>query len=217
MANAAVAAVKKGCELYKEIKGATGNVKEVLDDLKKQFLKNPAPTNAEKIQYNEEVLRVQAVAKTDPGDAVSQIGDNLGTFFDALGNIQKLHDEEERKAHEVYKGDESIGKRALQRVLIRSRLDIMYAELREMMVYQTPPELKDLWTRCEKMWTQIVEEQKAAHAEETRRLQAERLHRFRRKNRIKENAVWVGAILFVVAWYAGVLILLRTSHTFLGY
>ena len=37
MANAAVAAVKKGCQLYKDIKGAAGNVKEVLDDLDKQF------------------------------------------------------------------------------------------------------------------------------------------------------------------------------------
>ena len=217
MANAAVAAVKKGCELYKEIKGAAGNVKEVLDDLKKTFQKNPNPTNAEKIQYNEEVQRVQRVAKTDPADAVSQIGDNLGTFFDALGNIQKLHDEEERRSHEVYKGDDSIGKRALQRVLIRSRLDIMYAELREMMVYQTPPELKDLWTRCEKMWQQIVEEQKIAHANETRKLQAERLKRFKRINRNKENAAWVGAILFVLAWYIGILFLLQMTHTFRGY
>jgi len=33
-ANAAVAAVKKGCQLYKDIKNASGDVKEVLDDLK---------------------------------------------------------------------------------------------------------------------------------------------------------------------------------------
>ena len=217
MANAAVAAVKKGCQLYKDIKGATGNVKEVLDDLKKQFAKKENPTNAEKQQYNEEVQRVQQVAKADPSDAITMIGDHLGTFFDALGNIQKLHDEEERKSHEVYRGDESVGKRALQRVLIRSRLDILYAELREMMVYQTPPELKDLWTRCEKMWQQIVEEQKIAHAEETKRLQAERLRKYKSKNKLKENITWVGAILFVVVWYAGVLVLLRTSHTYLGY
>jgi hypothetical protein len=37
MANAAVAAVKKGCQLYKDIKGAAGEVKGVLKDLDDQF------------------------------------------------------------------------------------------------------------------------------------------------------------------------------------
>ena len=51
MANAAVAAVKKGCQLYKDIKGAAGNVKEVLDDLDKQFHdlhKDKPPTPGQK-------------------------------------------------------------------------------------------------------------------------------------------------------------------------
>ena len=40
LANGAVAAVKKGCQLYKDIKGAAGDVRGVLDDLEKQFKKN---------------------------------------------------------------------------------------------------------------------------------------------------------------------------------
>ena len=39
LANGAVAAVKKGCQLYKDIKSAAGDVKGVLDDLDKQFSK----------------------------------------------------------------------------------------------------------------------------------------------------------------------------------
>ena len=35
-ANAAVAAVRKGCELYKEIKSVAGEAKDVIDDLKQQ-------------------------------------------------------------------------------------------------------------------------------------------------------------------------------------
>ena len=37
LANGAVQAVKKGCELYKEIAGAAGDVKGVLKDLEEQF------------------------------------------------------------------------------------------------------------------------------------------------------------------------------------
>ena len=39
LANTAVAAVKKGCQLYKDIKGAAGDVKAVLKDLDEQFSK----------------------------------------------------------------------------------------------------------------------------------------------------------------------------------
>ena len=39
LANTAVAAVKKGCQLYKDIKSAAGDVKGVLKDLDDQFHK----------------------------------------------------------------------------------------------------------------------------------------------------------------------------------
>lgn len=76
-ANAAVAAVKKGCELYKEIKGAAGEVKEVLDDLKEQYNKIVDPTPVQKQQYHAEVQRVQEIAKADPNDVYTNIGNQL--------------------------------------------------------------------------------------------------------------------------------------------
>ncbi len=62
------------------------------------------------------------------------------------------------ESKKVYKGDESIGRRALRRVLIRSRLDSMLASIREEMVYNAPPELGSLWSKFEAMWKQINEE-----------------------------------------------------------
>lgn len=215
-ANAAVAAVKKGCQLYKDIKGAAGEVKDVLDDLKSQFQKIPNPTNAQKIQYNEEVQRVQEIGRSDPNDVFLQIGNDLGALMDAYDAIGKAFIEQEAKAKEIYTGTESVSKRALNRVIIRSRLDAMLAELRETMVYKAPPELGDLWTKYEKMWKQIVAEQDEAHKRETQRLQIEAVKNRRLRRKRKEEAVWVGAILFVVAWYVGVLLLLRTSHTYRG-
>ncbi len=44
-ANTAIAAAKAGCKLYKDIKNAAGDVKDVLDDLKKQFAAKPNPSN----------------------------------------------------------------------------------------------------------------------------------------------------------------------------
>jgi methyl-accepting chemotaxis protein len=216
-ANAAVAAVKKGCQLYKDIKGAAGEVKDVLDDLKSQFGKIKNPTNAQKIQYNEEVQRVQEIGKADPNNVFVQIGNDLGALMDEYDKIGKVFIQQEAEAQQVYKGTESIGKRALMRVIIRSRLDAMVAELREMMVYKAPPELGDLWTKYEKMWKQIIIEQDEAHKRETAKIQIEAARQRRLARKRKEEAVWVGAILFVVAWYAGLLVLLRLSQTYRGH
>lgn len=214
MANGAVAAVKKGCELYKEIKGAAGDVKEVLEDLKIQFSKIQNPSNAQKIQYNEEVQRVQEIAKADPNDTITLIGDHLGKFFDAYDQIENLFWEQEQQAHEVYTGEDSVSKRALQRVLIRTRLEQMQSDIREEMIYRTPPELKDLWTRFEKMREQVLKEQSIAKQEQYKKLQIAKANRRRAIRKMKEDALWVGAILFVMAWYIGVLILIRTSQTY---
>jgi hypothetical protein len=213
-ANAAVAAVKKGCQLYKDIKGAAGEVKDVLDDLKTQFGKIQNPTNAQKIQYNEEVQRVQEIGRADPNDVFIKIGNDLGVLMDEYDKIGKVFIQQEAEAQQVYTGTESIGKRALMRVIVRSRLDAMLAELRETMVYKAPPELGALWTKYEAMWKQIVIEQDAAHKRETVRLQIEASRR-RRAARIKrEYATWFGAIFFVVVWLLAVLHLLRESLTY---
>jgi hypothetical protein len=216
-ANAAVIAVKKGCQLYKDIKGAGGEVKEVLDDLKSQFGKIKSPTNAQKIQYNEEVQRVQEIGRADPNDVFIKIGTDLGALMDEYDKIGKVFLQQEAEAQQVYTGTDSVGKRALIRVIIRSRLDAMFAELREMMVFKAPKELGDLFTKYEAMWKQIIIEQDEAHKRETAKMQIEAARQRRLARKRKEEAVWVGAILFVVAWYVGVLLLLRLSQTYRGH
>ena len=160
--------------------------------------------------------RVQEIGKADPNDVFIKIGNDLGALMDAYDEIGKAFLAQEAEATRVYTGKDSIGKRALNRVIIRARLDAMLAELRETMVYKAPPELGDLWTKYEKMWKQIVEEQDEAHKRETAKMQIEAAQRRRLVRKRKEEAVWVGAILFVVAWFAGLLVLLRLSQTYRG-
>ena len=167
LANGAVAAIKKGCQLYKDIKSAAGDVKGVLDDLDKQFNKQhegkPA-TKEQRQQFEQKKKETRANIEKDPNDVMSIIGDQLGTFFDAMDKIEELFYEEEKKSKEVYVGDVSLSRRALQRVLIRSRLEQMEVELREQMIYNVPADLKDLWTRFQQMRVQIIQEQKVARA-----------------------------------------------------
>ncbi len=214
-ANAAVAAVKKGVALYKEIKGAAGEVKDVLDDLKAQYEKVTGgnPTPAQKQQYHEEVQRVQEIAKKDPNDVFTDIGEQLGALMDAYDAISKAFLKEQLEAKQVYKGDESIGRRALKRILITSRLDAMLAEIRETMVYRSPPELSGLWGKFEEMWQRIVAEQEAAHAEELRLAQIAAWRRRKRIAEVRSKVVWVSAVVFVVAWAVGLMWLTTKSAT----
>jgi hypothetical protein len=216
-ANAAVAAVKKGCELYKEIKGAAGDVKEVLDDLKDQYNKIVDPTPVQKQQYHAEVQRVQEIAKADPNDVYTNIGDQLGALMDSYDALSKALLAEQVAGSKVYKGDESIGRRALRRIIITTRLDAMLAEIRETMVYRAPPELGSLWSKFEEMWQTIVKEQEAAHAEELKLIQIARWRRRKRIAEIKAKAAWVSAVVFVVIWAVGLMwlttrsVMMRTS------
>lgn len=216
-ANAAVAAVKKGCELYKEIKGAAGDVKEVLDDLKSQFSKIANPTNEQKLKYNAEVQRVQEIAKADPNDVFTEIGEHLGKLMDAYDQIGKALMKEEMAAKEVYRGEESVGRRALKRILIKTRLDAMLAEIRETMVYRSPPELGDLWGKFERMWQQIVAEQEIAYAEELKQVQVAQWRRKKAVEDLKAKAAWISAVVFVLLYLVGLLWLTKKSATmFLG-
>jgi hypothetical protein len=210
-ANAAVAAVKKGCELYKEIKGAAGEVKEVLDDLKSQYNKIVDPTPVQKQQYHAEVQRVQEIAKADPNDVYTNIGDQLGVLMDSYDALSKALLAEQVAGSKVYKGEESIGRRALRRIIITTRLDAMLAEIRETMVYRAPPELGSLWSKFEEMWQTIVKEQEAAHAEELKLIQIARWRRRKRIAEIKEKAAWVSAVVFVVIWAVGLMWLTTRS------
>jgi anion-transporting ArsA/GET3 family ATPase len=203
LANSAVAAVKKGCQLYKDIKGAAGNVKEVLDDLEKTFKskhKDKPPSQEAIKQYNEERARVKEIAQHDPNDVISQVGDNLNQFFEAFDQIEQLFWQEERNSKKVYKGEDSLAKRALRRVLIRTRLERMQVEMREMMIYNAPAELGDLWTRFQSMREQIEKEQEQARAEERR---DEARVAFERDQLVRKwkGRAWDLVLVFIVTVY----------------
>jgi len=206
LANGAVAAVKKGCQLYKDIKSAAGDVKGVLDDLDKQFNKQhegKPVTREQKQQFEQKKKEIKENLSKDPNDIMSIIGDQLGTFFDAMDKIEELFYEEEKKSKEVYTGDVSLSRRALQRVLIRSRLEQMEVELREQMIYHVPADLKDLWTRFQDMRVQIIEEQKVARKVKEKEDAIKAAKRRKRMETLSLEISLIGGILVILLLMAG--------------
>lgn len=205
LANGAVQAVKKGCELYKEIASTAGDVKGILADLDAQFgekFRDRRPTVAEKNQFIEEKNRIIELSKKQPDDVYTQIGEQLGTYFENYAICKAIFEEEEKHAFEVYTGTTSIGKRALQRVLMLSRLEAMQTELREIMVYQCPPELGDLYTRTEAMMKRIQHEQTVAIQLKRERDKIAAARRRRRIEHIKCNAYKYGIAVVLIAYFS---------------
>ena len=207
----AIDLAKKGVELYKQIKSTSGDVSGVLKDLKEQYHKIVNPSPEQKKQYNEEVKRVQEVAKSTPDDVLNDIWSNLGNFIDQYEALAKIYVQSEAESKEVYKGDLSLGRRALERIRLESKLNEMLAQVREQMVYNTPPELGSVWSRFEKAWVDIQNEQADALAIETRKVQAARWQRRRAINRLKSRLVWIGAVVFVIVWAVGLMWLITQS------
>lgn len=221
LANGAVQAVKKGCELYKEIKGAAGDVKDILKDLDDQFankFKDRQPTVAERNQFITEKNRIIELNKKggETTNIYTEIGQHLGTYFDNYYKCLAVFEEEERRSRtEVYHGEDSLGKRALMRVLLKKQLEHMSAELREIMVYQSPPELGPLYLDVEEMMKKVGKEQSIVIAAEMRRTAEQKKIRARRKKRIQYKILcWSSstvAILYLV-WLIWAVVQIRMEH-----
>lgn len=208
LANSAVAAVKQGCKLYKDIKSAAGEVKDVIKDLDDQFKKlhppEKPPTVEQKNQFireKNEVIELNKKANAGAHDGIyREIGDHLGTYYDNFYKCMAVFDAEERRAEtEVYTGDASLGKRALQRVLMRKQLEQMSVDLRELMVYQSPPELGALYTEVEAMMKHMGQTQRVLIS---RQMKDEDIAKKRRKRRIErlrtEIAIGVAGLLLAI-------------------
>jgi hypothetical protein len=207
-----VSAVKAGCKLYKDIKGAAGEVKDVLKDLDSQFHKlyegKSVPPEAKK-QLQEEKARVVELNKKAEANEhtgiYTEIGNHLGAYYDNFYKCIAVFEEEERRAKtEVYTGDDSLGKRALQRVLMKKQLEQMSIDLRELMVYQSPPELGALHTEVEEMMVKMGKEQKVLITQQMQRQTVlDRRHAARMKQ-IRHDFVIGIAIVFIIFAMGGV-------------
>jgi len=212
LANGAVSAVKAGCKLYKDIKGAAGEVKDVLKDLDTQFHKvydgKPVPPEAKK-QLQEEKARVVELNKKANADEhtgiYTEIGNHLGTYYDNFYKCMAVFEEEERRAKtQVYTGDDSLGKRALQRVLMKKQLEQMSIDLRELMVYQSPPELGALYTEVEAMMKQMGKEQSILITQQMQRQAIIDRRRQTRLKRLRDEFVIGVAVIVIIIVMGGV-------------
>ena len=221
LANGAVSAVKAGCKLYKDIKGAAGDVKDVLKDLDSQFAKLHPPDKPATIEQRNNFIKTKNEVitnnkKANAGEHTSiytEIGNHLGTYFDNYNKCKIIFEEEEKKSKtQVYTGDDSLGKRALQRVLMRKQLEQMGEELRRIMIYESPSELGALWTEVNEMMEVMGKQQKTLIIKQFERQALEDKRKAKRKKEIQIQFLWGIAIMFIIFVFCFVMMLVAQSR-----
>lgn len=182
--------IQAGCELYKQAKESfveirnTANevvaigkeVKGFWGSLRKLFGGSPKPETAKsvaKTKKSEYVAVDETTVKTE-------IVKNLSEFFKLQSMLEEHIREAEEKARTVvFADDVNLMEEALNRVLAQQEMERLVVQIRECMVYQSPPEMGALYSEVFSMRDIIAGEQEKARkkrdAESWLRKERERL------------------------------------------
>jgi Fe2+ transport system protein B len=107
--------------------------------------------------------------------------------------------EAEEKSKNVYEPDANLMEAALQRVLAQQQMAGLVVTVREMMVYQSPPEMGALYSKVFEMRDVIATEQEAARlAQEAKKRQDAWQHRQEERNLQAKLAAVVGTFIFLL-------------------
>jgi len=206
MANGCVAAIRKGCELYKDVKGtisaAQKTAKEVTAIAEEVggffgFFKSKKKPTATPVATPKPKKAEPEV--WDENKVVADLAANLGQFFKIQQQLADHIREEEEKSKNVYDPDQNIMESALNRELAKTQFEKLSKEIREIMVYQSPKELGNLYTRVNQMRVQIIEEQEQARLAQEKRIREAEWQRRKVISAIQDKAIYgVACLIFLL-------------------
>jgi len=203
-ANACVAAIKQGCKLYKDAKTSFMEVKKTVDEVVSdakavrsfwQKLFGTAPTTDSKSVAKKK----EAYVAVDETQVMADIVSQLTKLFRLEEQLATHIREAEEKSKNVYDPDANLMEAALQRVLAQQQMAGLVVTVREMMVYQSPPEMGALYSKVFEMRDVIATEQEAARlAQEAKKRQDAWRHRQEERNLQAKLAAVVGTSIFLL-------------------
>ena len=235
----AVEAIQQGCELYKEYKGTVLKAKATFDEVKgiatevtqvstgiwgfiqSLFSDPPAPHKKAidvptKTEAPKEVATKKASeAELDEQIIKNELIKNLKKFFKAMIAInKKIEAQQLRIDTEEIDPDELLDV-SLDLVVAKKEMEKAQKEIREVMVYQSPPELGALYTDVIEMFGIVQEKQEITHLLTIKRRKEEVLRKHRIISKFRQRISWVIVMLIIVleTWGLTAAILLARQHT----
>ena len=182
--------IQAGCDLYKQAKEQFISIKRTADEviaigkevkgfwgtLRKLFGGSPKPETAKSVAR----AKKSDYVAVDETQVKAEIVKNLTEFFKLQEQLEAHIRESEEKARTVvFSDDVNLMEEALNRVLAQQEMERLVVQIRECMVYQSPPEMGALYSEVFSMRDIIAGEQAKARkmrdAESWLRKERERL------------------------------------------
>jgi uncharacterized protein YdaU (DUF1376 family) len=224
-ANACVAAIKEGCELYKQAKVSFMEVKATVDEavgiakevhgfwgkLAKMFGGAPAPAPAAPKPVAKKKEKYVAVDETQ---VMANVVSQLTEFFKLQEQLAAHIREEEEKSQTVYDPNANLMEAALKRVMAQDQMAALEVTIREIMVYQSPPEMGALYSKVFEMRDVIQEEQDKARLKEEAQERYKQWQRREAKRDLQQKSAYlVATFLFLLYLWLWLLFVSRLGKT----
>ena len=182
--------IQAGCDLYKQAKEQFVSIKRTADEvvaigkevkgfwgsLRKLFGGSPKPQATKSVAK----AKKSDYVAVDETQVKADIVKNLTEFFKLQEQLEAhIRDSEEKARTVVFADDVNLMEEALNRVLAQQEMERLVVQIRECMVYQSPPEMGALYSEVFSMRDIIAAEQEKARkkrdAESWLRKERERL------------------------------------------
>ena len=168
--------IQAGCELYKQAKESFVEIRATADEviaigrevqgfwskLSAFFGASPKPKAVKPVAK----AKKSAYVAVDETQVKVDIVKNLTEFFKLQEQLAAHIREEEEKSRTVYDPNQNHMEAALKRVMAQQEMDRLVVQIRETMVYQSPPEMGALYSSVFDMKELIDEEQTQARLKE---------------------------------------------------
>jgi len=213
-AQTAVGFIKQGCALLHEgrmeLEGAKKTAEQVIGDVKAikgifdwfigLFVSKPAAEAPKPVAQKKAAAKQQSYEELEL-KLISDVGKQLGEFFDIQQQLHNYYLELEETSKTNYDPAQNTSKKAIERALVELQLEKLGEQIREQMTVYAPAELKAIYTRFLKMYAQIEREQEWARSEMIRRARLARWKQEQDEIRVIELTSGVIAVTFISLFF----------------
>lgn len=214
--------IQQGCDLYKQAKESFVQVKKTADEVTgiykevTGFWSNFSNFFKPKKNHEQPVAKPkkQTYVSVDETSVKVDIVKNLTEFFKLQEQLAAHIREEEEKSRTVYDPDQNHMEAALKRVMAQQQMADLEVQIRECMVYQSPPEMGALYSSVFEMREIIQEEQEGARLkEEAKERYKQWLRREKQKNFQAKSAYLIATMIFIVYLWGWFLLVRKLGKT----
>ena len=197
----------------KEIDGVVKDVKGIQADAKGiwGFFSNLFGAKKQEVKVAEAPKKKvkQKAPEFDENQIYAQVADALTKFFHAYNGLKNYSKEQEEIALTAT-GEEGQDI-AIRLVIANLQMEKLNEEMREYMVYHVPPEMKDLYSRVNKMVGHIANQQALARKAELDKKRKVAWLKRQRQEEIRDKTIAIALTALMIGWVWIMMMIVRSS------